>query len=461
MIYLVVLSALYAVHILLKLHWITTLVIGAFVLLRIPYHKKLYETGKTQERRFGEVLEYLDMLLYAFVKEEKVERALVDVDAALVEGPMKEAVQKAVDHLHMTFDESDVMRDSLSIVEKEYPCSRIKNVHEFVVHVECYGGAIEKPVELLLADKNRWEQRIKAAMKERKKMFVDIVMSIATSLLICGMILYLPVMDIDVSKNVISQILTVMVVFFDDLILARGQKYLGIDWLLADEKTDPSDAEKIRNYYAYDEKKDIRLSVVLAILTAAGAAAAYVLGKHMITAVALLLTALMANQHKVGRALAQKNLTRSIKCAFPVWLMDIVLLLQSENVQVALQKSQEHVPPVLEYDLDLLVGRLEMEPESVQPYHSFLKAFQIAEVHSAMSMLFSLSMGHSSRADRQIAELIDRNMEMLDVAEKARLKNLSSGMYLLFLAPVLTASLKLLADMAVFMLSFLAGTGLG
>lgn len=32
--------------------------------------------------------------------------------------------------------------------------------------------------------------------------------------------------------------------------------------------------------------------------------------------------------------------------------MDIVLLLQSENVQVALQKSQEHVPPVLRRDLD-------------------------------------------------------------------------------------------------------------
>lgn len=51
--------------------------------------------------------------------------------------------------------------------------------------------------------------------------------------------------------------------------------------------------------------------------------------------------------------------------------------------------------------------------------------------------------------------------EMLDAAEKGRLKNLSSGMYLLFLAPVLTASLKLLVDMAVFMMTFLSGAGLG
>ena len=62
---------------------------------------------------------------------------------------------------------------------------------------------------------------------------------------------------------------------------------------------------------------------------------------------------------------------------------------------------------------------------------------------------------------RQLAELIERNQEMLDAAEKERLRSLGSGMYLLFLAPVLTASFKLVIDMAVFMLSFLAGAGIG
>ena len=231
MIYLVVLSALYALHLLLKLHWITTVVIGGFLLLRISGHRKWYKKKIVYERKFEEVSEYLDMLLYAFVKEEKVERALVNVDAAMVDGPMRGVLQKAIDHMHMTFDETDVMRDSLQMIEREYACSRIKNVHDFIVHVEIYGGAIERPVELLLADKKRWEQRICGSMKERRKMFVDIVMSIAASLLICGMILYLPVMEIDISKNLISQVLTIVVVILDDLIFTRAQKYLAIDWL--------------------------------------------------------------------------------------------------------------------------------------------------------------------------------------------------------------------------------------
>ena len=182
-------------------------------------HRKWYKKKIVYERKFEEVSEYLDMLLYAFVKEEKVERALVNVDAAMVDGPMRGVLQNAIDHMHMTFDETDVMRDSLQMIEREYACNRIKNVHDFIVHVEIYGGAIERPVELLLADKKRWEQRICGSMKERRKMFVDIVMSIAASLLICGMILYLPVMEIDISKNLISQVLTIVVVILDDLIL--------------------------------------------------------------------------------------------------------------------------------------------------------------------------------------------------------------------------------------------------
>ena len=71
MIYLVVLSALYALHLLLKLHWITTVVIGGFLLLRISGHRKWYKKKIVYERKFEEVSEYLDMLLYAFVKEEK------------------------------------------------------------------------------------------------------------------------------------------------------------------------------------------------------------------------------------------------------------------------------------------------------------------------------------------------------------------------------------------------------
>jgi hypothetical protein len=289
-------------------------------------------------------------------------------------------------------------------------------------------------------------------------MFVEVVLSIATSLLICGIILYLPVMDMDISGSVVSQVLTVVIVFLDDMIFDRAQQFLAEDWLAMDFGAGEEE-EKIRDYYQYQEKKDRCLSAVLCTVTGLVTAACFSFGQKVFGAAGLLLMVLMANQHKVGRSLARKNIIKGVKCAFPVWLMDMILLLQSENVQVALQKSQVHAPGILRPDLMRIVDSIELAPESSEPYHAFMQEFQIPEVHAAMSMLFSISVGSSGQADRQIGALIEQNLEMLDVVEKDRLHDRCSGMYLLFLAPVLTASLKLLVDMALFMISFLAGAG--
>lgn len=456
MIYAAVLIGMFTLHLMLKMHWITTCVVTVYLLFRVRAHSRWYRQADEQQLRFSEVADYLDTFLYAFLKEGKVESALVDTQASLVDGPMREVVGDALDHLHMTFDDTDVMADALGLIEKSYPCSRVKTVHEFFMHVENYGGDAKKPVELLLADKNRWQECIQMEQKQRKKMLTDIVMSIMASLVICSIILYLPVMNIDISSNVISQVLTAIVLLLDDLILVRGQKFLAVDWLTIDHEDEEQQEQRMKRFLEYDKRKEIRLSCVLAVLGVLLTGGFLVfLRNQALGAAMMILTFILANQHRIGRNLSVRNLKKSIQRAFPGWLMDIILLLQSENVQMAFRKSQEHVPAVLRHEVELLVERIEMEPESAEPYHKFFQEFQIPEIHSAMSMLYAISMGSSNRADRQIGELIGRNLIMLDAAEKERLSNLSSGMYLLFLAPVVTASLKLVTDMAIFMLTFL------
>ena len=113
------------------------------------------------------------------------------------------------------------------------------------------------------------------------------------------------------------------------------------------------------------------------------------------------------------------------------------------------------VPPVLRRDLECLIANLEMDPESVMPYHRFLSEFSIPEVHAAMSTLYSLSEGNSGNMKQQLSELVKRNLEMMHLADCERIRDKNSGMYLLFLAPVLVASIKLLVDMAIFLLTFL------
>jgi hypothetical protein len=71
-------------------------------------------------------------------------------------------------------------------------------------------------------------------------------------------------------------------------------------------------------------------------------------------------------------------------------------------------------------------------------------------------MLYSIAAGTGDNTTQQLSDLIEKNFRMLDLAEEERMKDRNSGLYLLFLAPVLTASFKLVVDMAVFMLTFLS-----
>lgn len=455
MIYFIALVIVYFLHVLLKLNWVSTLVLTIFSFLVLPMHRKRYEKAKENHKKFLAVSLYLDTILYSFVKEEKVELAIRDVSQTLPDGRMKELAMQALEFMTMTFDEVEVLEEALRIIEKEYPCQRIKDVHKFMTHVEYYGGEIEKPINLLLADKSRWEKRIQTAIAQRKKQLTDIILSVVASLVICGAIVYLPIMEMDISGETIVQILAVFVVIANDFVILKAQKMATADWISV-QLTEDDDyfVKKMEDFMTYDEKKEKRLSMLLGMIGSVLSLILFIWGKEWLVVISLMLTLLFMNQHKVGRMLMKRTLIREIKYAFPNWLLDLVLLLQSENVHIALQKSREHVPGVLRKELYLLTENLKMQPESSAPYHSFLREFAIPEVNSAMGILYSLSIGNSANADKQIGELVEKNLELLDVTEGELLKNASSGMYVLFLTPVLVASFKLVFDMMIFMLKF-------
>ena len=156
MIELLVIAGLYTLRLLLKMQWMTTVIFGLYMLVRVRIYRKRFRQIKEQKLRFEEACEYMDTFLYAFVKEGKVERALTDAHQVLGNGPMREAVEEGLDHLYMVYDDSqtDIMRGALGRIDREYPCERIRTMHDFAVHVESYGGAIDTSVDLLLRDKS-------------------------------------------------------------------------------------------------------------------------------------------------------------------------------------------------------------------------------------------------------------------------------------------------------------------
>ena len=456
MIYLMIIAGVFFLRLLLKLNWPATGILLVLGLCMLPFHKKEIEKRKKNEARFFETCLYLDTMLYAFLKQEKIEGAIRDVGQTLPDGSLQYVVQRCHERLLMISEGTEGMEEALAVIEEEFPCKRIRDMHRFMVHVEYYGGEIEKPVNLLLEDKNRWENRIKRVMEERKKKMTDIILSVLASVLICSTILYLPVLDIDISSSLLIQMVTLVVLLVDDLVLLRAQKYLSVDWIaLQLTETEEYYIEKMHAYKNYDEKKERKISLLTggsAFLVSTGL---FLFGKEWASVFGLMLSVFFLQQHRIGRSLLKRTLIREINYAFPNWLLDLVLLLQSENEQMALQKSKNHVPGVLKEEWDALLERLELEPEASAPYHMFLQDFYLPQVHSAMSGLYGISIGNSGKGDRQMAELAAKNLVLLDMTETKRLSDSGSGMYLLFLIPVLTASFQMILDMTVLLMYFM------
>ena len=149
----------------------------------------------------------------------------------------------------------------------------------------------------------------------------------------------------------------------------------------------------------------------------------------------------------LGKRTARKNIQEYIKACFPEWLMQMSLLMQAENVQVAIFKSYDEAPAILKPALKEMIGRLRLDPNDKKAYTDFLSEFTLPEVRSTMKMLYSISEGKGGEARGQIADIIRRNQEMSDKAKRQQNSDSLAGMYALFLAPQLTGGLKLICDM--------------
>ncbi|MDD6157280.1 MAG: hypothetical protein PUB52_09740 [Lachnospiraceae bacterium] len=447
---------------LLKLNVYAVPVCGAIVLTTGILYTRGRRREREQKKRFYDVTGYLDTMLLAFSRGGKIHEALEAAETVIQPGTMRDVIRQTRIRMAVGLEDREIYREGLALIEEAFPCDPIRKVHGFMIHAEYYGGETARSIELLQLERKHWQDRCQANMEERRRSFRNIVLSAAMSLVICGMILYLPTANVDISTHPAVQIVGVLAVAINAMILLLGQRYLAVDWIrLGEEKKVVDYAQKLEDFRGDDSRRGKVPRIVLSVLSVA-LALFFVLRNQPGMGMLMLALALFGrNWRGIVRDTQRKQLTRQLRRDFPRWLLDIALLLQSENVQMALRKSAEQAPDILRGELQLLLARLDMEPESFEPYHGFFQEFDIPEIHSSMSGLYAISMGNEGRQGQQLQELVSGNHELLDVAERERQKDENSGMYLLFLAPVLTASGKMVVDMAVFMMTFLSGVTLG
>ncbi|MGN0342762.1 MAG: hypothetical protein ACI4DO_08205 [Roseburia sp.] len=394
----------------LQMKWYSTLiVILCYFLLAFRWQQRKREAC-IQQQRLEEASLYMEQLLYAFLQNQQILSSLEDVYPLFRQGRMKECIKGAIGRMKAEHDATS--REALGIIEKEYDCDRIRQIHTYLLHVEQYGGDFAGTIDYLLTDVHQYMERVRIYQEDCKKYRRNVWIAVALSVLICGITNALLPGDLEVSRLAVCQGADVLMLCLDMLLCRRTLARTSKDWLKTGDLGDQKEWEK-----HYEECK---------------------------------------SNHGLAGVIYRKRLRKKLQIAFPHWLMEIALLLQSENVQVAMHKTRQTAPAVLRPAIGELVEQLNQNPESIKPYMSFLEDYHIPDVPSAMRMLYALSNGGYGDGNQQLAQIMQRNQELLDKAERTQNEDSLAGMYALFLAPALTGAGKMLVDMTMFLVVFLS-----
>ncbi len=423
----------------------------------IDVFRKMFE-----QKRFSDAATYMEQILYSFQKSGKVLIALKETRELFEEGRMREVIQEAIWYIEQgcAKTEGGILREALHLIEKAYRCSKMRMVHDLLISAELYGGETGESSMLLLEDLELWKRRGYQLQKDKKVSHRDNIVSIVVATVLSAAALYV----LDAMKGMFAersssfQIFQVAVIqcsslffiLFSLFVFAKSTKSLTRNWLKEEGAREISYIlASYQMVVGYDEGKAKRKSLFWAAPFFAGAAVLCFFQKKWFCAAFLGVGSFLLLQYKAGYAIAKKDVTEELYIAFPQWLMEIALLLQSNNVQMSIQKSVGQAPEVLRPELEKLVERLREEPDKLASYTDFCKDFDIPEAASCMKMLHAISEAGTGDARIQMHELMKRVSEMQNMADEIKNRNISFRMKMIFSYPVIAATVKLLIDLTV------------
>jgi hypothetical protein len=430
------------IGVLYRLHTAYLILLLLAVAVMLPYliadsYKRMYE-----QKRFADVTSYMEQMLYSFQKTGKTVGAWKETVLLFEDGQMRNAIEAAIAHVEDGRPESEqgILREAMERIEQNYGCTKLSTVHELLLDTEEQGGDVEDAVLLLLEDIENWKKRGYRLHAEKKKYHEDNVVSIVISALLCAVALYVllrmqelfPSASTSIFDLTVIQISSTVFLLFLLLVYAKSSRSMTDDWL-GNEGMEDSDYimksyDKVMRYEEWDGQGSVA--------------------------------------HKLfrgGYRIAKQDVTEELYRVLPEWFMKLLLLLQNNNVQVALvRSSDERTSPLLKRELSMLSERMEEYPEQLSTYTSFFRRFDVPEIASCMKMLHAVSESGTGNVAVQMTHLLARVHQMQDRADELQNESMAFRMKLMFSYSVVAATGKLLFDMTVgmvVMMQMIGGIG--
>ncbi len=445
--------------ILFSLHWYFIVLIAFICLGNLPFlildgYKQMYE-----HKRFLDISDYMEQILYSFRINQKILTALEDVSTLFNSGRMQIVIKQAIDYIKQGEYYKDLYKEALEKIEQEYSCNRLPAIHEYLRTVESNGGTCGEAIDLLLQDKAVWADNVILLQEDKKTARIRVIFSIIVTMILAmifhGVYRSMPSRYI-IIDHPITQISTVLYLLLNILIFRKANREISKSWILQENR---EEEKKLLEYFHmlmnYDEKYERKKSICLGGFFLFISGIVWII-THSFAALPITgIGCIILNQHKMGYRLAYDKVVKEINRVFPAWLMEMALLLQANNVQVSIEKTIEHAPAILKEELQNLSDCLKSKPNAIEPYLNFLKIFQLSSVQSSMKMLYAISESGTGNAQAQIQILVQRNSKMLDKSEKLSNEKSLMGINGIFYLPQITVSFQTMINMVIFMMVFL------
>ena len=288
----------------------------------------------------------------------------------------------------------------------------------------------------------------------------DTVIVLAIVTFMCLFALYVPQyveqFNVDISLNPVVQVTSVILLCANIIIYTHINKFMSKNWL--DEKQDKTDEEckKIYdNYYNNNQKRDVIIAVICSAVTVAAGVILYSkVHSVFIFAVMAVLLIFFAKSPALGKKEARKQIQRMIEISYPEWLLQVSLYLATENVPVAMTKSYEEAPGIIKPALFKMLKELDADPASSEPYNKFLKEFNVNGVEESMTALYSLAASEGGNIEDEFSNLIKRNSELSNKAEKLKNEDKLFMMQLNMYLPSAVCCGKMICDFMILFITF-------
>ena len=411
-----------------------------------------------QKIRFNDLVLYIEQLIYAFHKSNKIRTSLEDT-LQVTSDLMAKTINKMLHIIDFDNTTVHIYEKAFQVMQDEYNCSRVKTLHAYLLRCENNGGNNVKSLNMLLDDTRDWADRTLEYQNERNSTKRNVLVSIGLAMLTCGLMINLipeeytsqivcqPVYQIATTAILCGCIIIYVVVanltaksYLDyEIENGREQRAMNyINWLSKDYRRN-----KIKPMI-------IKLSIMLILM-----GVVVYLGYSIAVIPLGLLTLFMACQHLVKKNTAIKTVTKELNKAFPVWMRTLILYLQTDNVHVAIEKSKENCPNILKHELKLFTQDLANDPVTLKPYQDFLGSFNVPTIKMSINYLYSVACFGSEDMLTQLDYLVKQNNILAENEEKLRNEDALAGVSVFIFFPMILACMKFIVDLVLFLNIFM------